>query len=40
MVGCDAHAPEAPDAVPLLRETQARLPGPGIEGPGSLPGLV
>lgn len=23
MVGCDAHAPEAPDVVPLLRETQA-----------------
>lgn len=21
MVGCGAHAPEAPDAVPLLRET-------------------
>ena len=40
MVGCNAHAPEAPDVVPLLRETQARLRDPGIEGPGSLPGLV
>lgn len=38
MVGCDAHAPEAPDVVPLLRETQACPPG--IEGPDSLPGLV
>lgn len=38
--GCDAHAPEAPDVVPLLRETQAHLRGPGIEGPGSLPGLA
>lgn len=40
MVGCDAHAPEAPDVVPLLRETQAYLRGPGTEGPDSLPGLV
>lgn len=36
--GCDAHAPEAPDVVLLLRETQACLPG--IEGPDSLPGLA
>lgn len=40
MVGCDAHAPEAPDVVPLLRETQARLRDPGTEGPDSLPGLA
>ena len=40
MVGCDAHAPEAPDVVPLLRETQACLRDPGTEGPDSLPGLV
>ena len=39
MVGCDAHAPEVPEAVPLLRETQARLRGLGTEGPDSLPGL-
>ncbi len=39
MVGCDAHAPEAPDVVPLLRETQVCLRGLGTEGPGSLPGL-
>lgn len=40
IAGCDAHAPEAPDVVPLLRETQACLPGPGIEVPDSLPGLA
>ena len=40
MVGCDAHAPEAPDMVPLLRETQACLRGLGTEGPDSLPGLA
>lgn len=39
ITGCDAHAPEAPDVVPLLRETQARLPGLGTEGSDSLPGL-
>lgn len=39
ITGCDAHAPEAPDVVPLLRETQARLRGLGTEGPGSLPCL-
>lgn len=38
MVGCDAHAPEAPDVVPLLWETQVCLPG--TEGPDSLPGLA
>lgn len=40
IAGCNAHAPEAPDVVPLLRETQAYLPGPGTEGPDSLPGLA
>lgn len=40
MVDCDAHAPEAPDVVPLLRETQVCLPGLGTEGPGSPPGLA
>lgn len=40
MVGCNAHAPEAPDVVPLLRETQVCLPGTGTEGPDSLPGLA
>lgn len=40
MVGCDAHTPEAPDVVPLLRETQVCLRGPGTEGPDSLPGLA
>lgn len=40
MVVCNAHAPEAPDAVPLLRETQACLRGPGTEGSDSLPGLA
>lgn len=39
ITGCGAHAPEAPDAVPLLRETQACLRGLGTEGPDSLPGL-
>lgn len=38
IAGCDARAPEAPDVVPLLRETQVCLPG--IEGPDSLLGLV
>lgn len=40
ITGCGAHAPEAPDVVPLLREMQVCLPGPGTEGPDSLPGLV
>lgn len=40
MVGCDAHAPEKPDAVPLLREKQSCLRSLGIKVLGSLPGPV
>ena len=40
IAGCNAHAPEAPDVVPLLRETQACLPGLGTEGSDSPLGLV
>ena len=38
LVGCDAHAPEKPDAVPLLREKQSWLRSLGINVLGSLPG--
>lgn len=38
IVGCDAHAPEKPDAVPLLREKQSCLHSLGIKVLGSLPG--
>ena len=38
--GCDAHAPEKPDAVPLLREKQSCLRSLGIKVLGSLPGPV
>ncbi len=37
ITGCDAHAPEA---LPLLRETQACLRSLGIKVLGSLPGPV
>lgn len=37
IAGCAAHAPEAPDVVPLLRETQVCLPGLGTEGSDSPP---
>lgn len=40
IVGCDAHAPEKPDAVPLLREKQSCLRSLGIKVLGSLPGPV
>lgn len=40
IAGCDAHAPEAPDAVPLLREKPSLLRSLGTEGPDSLPGFV
>lgn len=40
IVGCDAHAPEELDLVPLLGEKQAYLRGLGIPVLDSLPGLV
>lgn len=40
IVGCDAHVPEKPDAVPLLREKQPCLRSLGIKVLGSLPGPV
>ena len=40
IAGCDAHAPEAPDVVPLLREKQSCLRSLGIKVLGSLPGPV
>lgn len=40
IVGCDAHAPEELDLVPLLRQKQAYLQGLGIPVLDTLPGLV